>query len=352
MAEQQGREDLSAVHATVRPDWLAKTVEPVLEPDLPIVDPHHHLWDAQRQGRYMFPDLLDDLNTGHDVRMTVFMECRVMYKADGDPACHSLGETEFVNGVAAMSASGAYGPARACAGIVGNVDLRIGERSAEVLQAHIQARGGRFRGIRRGSAHDPHPDVKGTTANPPPGLLGLPAFREGFRTLAPLGLSFDAWLLHPQIGELEDLARAFPETTIVMDHVGGPIGVGPYRGRRDEIFEDWCKSVRAIAQCPNVHVKLGGLPMRVIGFDYHDREVPPGSKDLARDWKPYVDTCIEAFGTKRAMFESNFPVDKGGCSYPVLWNAFKRLATGCSADEKADLFHRTACRVYRLPAVA
>ncbi len=330
----------------VRPDWLALRSEPVLEPDLPIVDPHHHLWDRAGD-RYLLPDLVADTGAGHNVVATVFVEARVMYRARGPEELRSIGETEFVNGVAAMSASGAYGPTRACDGIVGKTDLRYGSRVAGILERHIAVAGGRFRGIRNGSAW--HKDgIKATSANPPPGLLLDTSFREGFATLAGLGLSFDAWLLHTQIGELTDLARKFPTTTIVLDHVGGPIGIGPYAGRRADVMADWRRAIAEIAQCPNVVVKLGGLGMHLFGFEFHAEQLPPTSEDLVPAWRPYIETCIEAFGPDRCMFESNFPVDKGSCSYLVLWNTFKRITAGYSAAEKTALYSGTAARVYRL----
>ena len=278
---------------------------------------------------------------------TVFVECRVMYRQDAPPARRSIGETEFVNGVAAMSASGGYGATRACAGIVGNVDLRQGDAARELLEAHVAAGGGRFKGIRNGSAW--HPDgIRATSANPPPGLLRDADFRRGFAQLAPLGLSFDAWLLHTQLDDILDLARCFPDTTIVLDHVGGPLGIGRYAGRRDEVFVDWRAGIRALAACANVCVKLGGLGMHTPGFDFHSRPRPPSSEQLAQAWRPYIETCIDAFGPARCLFESNFPVDKGSCSYANLWNAFKRIAAGCSDDEKRALFSGTAEKVYRL----
>ncbi len=333
----------------VREDWLALHEETILEPELPIVDPHHHLWDPPGK-RYLFDELMADLNTGHNVVATVFMECSAMLRADGDPEFRWVGETEFVSGVAAMSASGAYGPARACAAIIGRVDLTIGARAREVLEAHIAAGGGRFRGIRNNGSWDPDPSLRSPRLEIAPGLLDQRDFREGFTELAKLGLTFDSWLYHTQIAELAGLARAFPDAAIVLDHVGGPLGVNAYAGRRAEIFEFWRARIREIAECPNVTVKIGGLGMTMFGFGFEARERPPSSEELAQAWRPYMETCIEAFGTKRCMFESNFPVDKGYCSYPVLWNAFKRLAAGCSADEKDDLFRGTAASVYRIGA--
>ena len=327
--------------------WLATHVEEAIEPDRPIVDPHHHLWD--RQQRYLFDEFLKDINTGHKVLATVYLQCGSMYRADGDRAYASVGETEFVNGVAAMSASGGYGNLRACAGIVGHADLhRLGAAVEPVLEAHLRAGSGRFRGIRNSSVWDADPSIVTTPTPPPRGLLGDPRFREGFARLAKFGLSFDAWLYHPQIGELAALARAFPDTTIVLDHVGAPLGIGAYKGRRAEVFEVWRAAIREIARCPNVNVKLGGLGMKVMGFGFEENPRPPTSEELARQWRPYLETCIEAFGADRAMFESNFPVDKQSCSYAVLWNAFKRFAATYSDAEKDALFVGTASRVYSI----
>ena len=215
--------------------WLALQPEEVLEPGLPICDPHHHLWDFETH-RYLLPELLGDLNSGHNVRSSVFIECTAMYRAAGPDALRPVGETEFVNGVAAMSASGRYGTTRACAGIVGFADLSRGARVEAVLEAHLAAGGGRFRGIRHVSAFDASDAIRPSHTAPPPQLLGEPRFREGFARLGALGLSFDAWLYHPQIAELTDLARAFPAQPIVLNHMGGPLGIGPYVGQRDDIF--------------------------------------------------------------------------------------------------------------------
>ena len=331
---------------TVRPDWLTLHREAALEPTLPIIDPHHHLW-FHAGIPYFLPELLLDTDTGHNVVASVFVECRTMYRDSAPVEFKSLGETEFVNGVAAMSASGHFGPTRACAAIVGNVDLRLGSRAQAVLEAHIAAAGGRFRGIRNVSAWHAS-GLRATSANPPPGLLLDPAFRAGFASLSRLGLSFDAWLVHTQLDEFLDLARAFPDTTLVLDHCGGPLGIGPYAGKRDEVFTAWRASIQAVAGCPNVRIKLGGLGMHTAGFDFHRQARPPSSEELAQAWKPYIEACIEAFGPQRCMFESNFPVDKGTCSYAALWNAFKRITAHCSPSEKAALFSGTAGEVYRI----
>jgi len=335
-------------YLAVRDGWLARRSEPALEPDLPIVDPHHHLWDRPHW-RYMLDDLLADTNQGHKIVATVFVQCRAFHRAGGPEAMRPVGETEFVAGVAAMSESGIYGPTRVCAGIVGHADLRLGEGVRPVLEAHVAAGGGRFRGIRHITAWDADASLMNPGYNPPRHLLADPAFRAGFAELGRLGLTFDAWLYHPQIDDLTDLAAAFPETGIVLDHVGGPIGIGAYAGRRDAVFADWSAAIRRLAKRPNVHVKLGGIGMRINGFDFHEHDDPPSSERLADAWRPYIETCIEAFGADRCMFESNFPVDKGSYGYGVFWNACKLLAKDASAAEKTALFSATAARFYRLP---
>jgi L-fuconolactonase len=335
-------------HLPVRPDWLDRRREEIIEPDLAIVDPHHHLVDRPETGRYLLPDLLADTGSGHNITATVYLEWLSMYRAQGPVELRPVGEVEFANSVAAMAASGTYGKTRVCAGIVGHADLTLGAPAEKVLQAMITAGGGRFRGIRFITASNPEQAAWGSAVIRPEGLLMNPKLREGFARLAPLDLSFDAWMYHTQLGELTDLARAFPETRIVLDHVGGPIGLSPYAGKRDEVFADWSARIRELASCPNVHIKLGGLGMRMFGFAHHLGERPPGSEELAAAWRPYIEVCIAAFGPERAMFESNFPVDKGSCSYHVLWNAFKRITAGCSAPEKAALFSGTATRFYRV----
>ena len=329
--------------------WLAKTREEILEPDLVIVDPHHHLWDFP-QHRYLLNELLADTGSGHRIESTVFIECTACYRADGPEEMQPVGEVEFVNGISAMSASGAYGETRVAAGIVGTADLTIGGKVEEVLRAEMAVGGGRFKGIRYAAGwEDKTPEVHNSHTNPPQGLYREhKKFREGFAVLKKLGLTFDAWLYHPQLADVTDLARAFPEQPIVMDHCGGPLGVGWYAGKRDEIFTQWKKDIRDLAGCPNVLMKLGGIGMRVNGFNFHKREKPPSSQELADAWRPYIETCIEAFGPKRCMFESNFPVDKISGSYALYWNAFKRLAAGTSADDKAQLFRETAKRFYGL----
>ncbi len=238
MAASTAAASKSGLYADPREDWLALRKEEVIDPQRPIVDPHHHLWDRGGQ-RYLIEEMAADMASGHNIVATVYIEARSMCRAGGPEALRPVGEVEFANGAAAMSASGGYGPAAICAGIVGHANLLLGEGARDVLEAEIAAGQGRFRGIRHSSAWDADADVAGMYATRPKGLLLDSTFRKGFACLAPLGLSFDSWLFHPQIGELTDLARAFPDTKIVLDHCGGPIGIGSYANRRDEIFAAW-----------------------------------------------------------------------------------------------------------------
>ena len=344
---------------------MAAAVEPILEPALPIVDPHHHLWDrrglppatgaehpfmtAIADSRlYLLDGLLADTGAGHNVVATVFVECGAFYSADASPAMSPVGETEFVNGVAAMSASGLYGPVRACAGIVSKADLLLGDAVKPVLEAHVRAGGGRFKGIRNSASFDADKEVLGPLNRVEAGLYLRDDFRDGFAHLAPMGLSFDAWLLEPQLPDLIGLARAFPETSIVLDHVGTPLGRGSYDGKRPERFDGWRANIGELAKSPNVSVKLGGLAMTFCNFPSFLAEPRAPSTQLAEEWRPYIETCIEAFGYTRCMFESNFPVDMGACTYATLWNAFKHIAAGYSDAEKTALFSGTATKVYRL----
>jgi len=330
--------------------WLALVEEETLEPDLPICDPHHHLWDQRPdrvEPRYLLDEILADVNSGHHIVSTVFVQCTAMHRADGPEAMRPVGETEFVNGIAAMSASGLYGPTRIAAGIVGTADLTLGSAVAEVLEAHMQAGGGRFRGIRQGAAWDPAGAAISSRMAPPHLYLDA-KFRAGYAQLARFNMTFEGWCYHHQIKELTDLARAFPDTTIILDHFGGPLGVGPYAGQREALLQPWRQDITELARCPNVVAKLGGINMPINGFGWHEHERPPTSQELMEATRPYYEHAIEQFGPDRCMFESNYPVDKESCSYNVLWNSFKRLTASYSMDEKAKLYHDTAARVYRL----
>jgi L-fuconolactonase len=331
--------------------WLDHTVEQPLDPGLPICDPHHHLWDMRAgrvSRRYLLDELLADTSSGHAIESTVFIECGAMYTASGPDELRPLGETEFVNGIAAMSASGLYGPTHVAAGIVGAADLRLGDGVAPVLDAHVGAGGGRFRGIRQAAAWDADPSLPVSRANPGAGLFRRDDFRAGFKHLAPRQLTFEAWCYHPQIPDVTALARAFPDTTIILNHFGGPLGIGAYGGQADAVYDEWRTSISELASCPNVVAKLGGINMEINGFGWHERAQPPSSDELAQATRHYYEFTIDKFGADRCMFESNFPVDKVSCSYVVLWNSFKRLTSSYSPADKAKLFHDTAARVYRL----
>lgn len=337
--------------------------ETVIDPGLPIIDPHHHLWDLRPllavfpeprhafiealvdAAYYTFDALHADAGSGHNIVATVFVECGAFYDPARGEALKSVGEVEFVNGVAAQGASGLYGAFRPCAGIVGHADLRLGAEVGAVLDA-LGAASPRFVGIRHQGAWDADGGVYPAALMAPPGLYSDSAFRTGFAELAPRDLTFDAWLFEPQLGEVVDLARAFPDQPIVLDHCGGPLGLGCYEGKLDERFEGWRQAIRELANCANVSIKLGGLGMAQVQLPSRGPAAGLGSQELASMWRPYVETCIDAFGPHRAMFESNYPVDRWGASYPVLWNAFKRIAAGCSADEKHALFAGTAARFY------
>jgi L-fuconolactonase len=333
-------------------DWLALTQEPTLEPELPICDPHHHFWDFRPERipyqRYLLHELAADINSGHNVRSTVFIEARAMYRPDGPEEMRPVGEVEFVQGLAAASASGLYGPSRAAAAIVGHANLNLGEKVKPVLEALQAASPNRFRGIRHSVTWDPHPEVENTAAHKMEGQLSSDNFRTGARALARMGLSLEGWLYFPQLLELADFARAVPGLTIILNHIGGLMRVGPYANRDDEVLTAWRRGIAAVAACPNVNIKLGGIGMPRTGFDWHARNKPIGSEELSQSMAPFMNYCIEQFGPDRCMFESNFPVDKVAYSYNVLYNAFKRLSREYSPDERAAMFHDTAVRVYRI----
>ena len=333
-------------------DWLGLTTEPTLEPEIPICDPHHHFWDQRTARipyqRYLLHDLADDINSGHNVRSTVFVEARSMYRADGPEEMRPVGEVEFVQGLAAASASGLYGPGRAAAAIVGHANLNLGNRVEPVLEALQAASPNRFRGIRHSVTWDPNPAVENTAAHNMEGQLANDNFRAGARVLARMGFSLEGWLYFPQLPELADFAKAVPELTIVLNHIGGLLRDGPYANKDDEVLSTWRRGIADVAGCPNVYLKLGGIGMPRTGFDWHLRSTPIGSEELAESMSPLLTYCIEQFGPDRCMFESNFPVDKVSYSYNVMYNAFKRLSKNYSAAERAAMLHDVAVRVYRI----
>ena len=333
-------------------DWLALTPEETLEPDLPICDPHHHFWDYLTQRipfqRYLLHELSDDMNSGHNVRSTVFVEARSMYRIDGPDEMKPVGEVEFVQGLAAAGATGLYGPGRAAAAIVGHADLNLGDGVKPVLEALQAASPNRFRGIRHTVTWDDNPDVENTPAHKIKGQMSSDSFRAGAKVLAGMGHSLEGWMFFTQLEELAEFAKAVPDLIIILCHVGGLMGTGPYAGHIEEVKATWSKGIAAAAQQPNIYMKIGGIGMPSVGFDWHTRDVPIGSEELASNMAPIVNYCIEQFGPSRCMFESNFPVDKVSYSYNVMYNAFKRITKDHSASERADMFHDVAARVYRI----
>ena len=332
-------------------DWLALTQESTLEPEMPICDPHHHFWDLRYLStpyqRYLLHELLADINGGHDVRSTVFVEARSMYRVDGPVELRPVGEVEFVQGLAAASASGIYGASRAAAAIIGHADLKLGEGVAQVLEALQAASPNRFRGIRHNVTWSPDPLLENRESQ---GILADSKFRTGARVLAQKGLVLDTMLSFPQLPELAEFARAVPDLSIVLNHIGGVNRVGIYANQDDQVIGAWRQGIGAVAACPNISIKLGGMGMPRLGFGWHARSVPIGSEELAESMAPWIAYCFEQFGPDRCMFESNFPPDKVSHSYNILYNAFKRLSKDYSSGERAAMFHDTATRVYQIDA--
>ena len=324
--------------------WLRPSREPAIEPELSIIDPHHHLWDFDDRPRYTLPELQADTSEGHRVVGTVFVQCRWRYRTTGPEHLFPVGETEAVAVIAEQSAR----TGSEILGIVGHADLTLGDRLDEVLAAHVEVGRGRFRGIRHSTAHDPDPAAQRSTWRPPGGLMRRPEFVAGVRRLAAFDLSYDAFLYHTQLAELVELARQVPEVTIVLDHLGGMLGIGPYAGRRDAILATWRSAMAELASCPNVRVKLGGIGMAVFGLGFESRPAAPSSDDLVAAWGGPILSTIELFGPERCMFESNFPVDKESTSYANLWNAFKKITAGADPAERDALFAGTARRTYRV----
>ena len=333
-------------------DWLALTQEESLEPDLPICDPHHHLWDHRLERipfqRYLIQELADDMNSGHNIRSTVFVEARSMYRADGPEEMKPVGEVEFVQGQAAASAAGLYGTGRAAAAIVGHANLNLGDGVKPVLEALESASPNRFRGIRHTVTWDDNPQVPNTAAHKIKGQMSSANFRTGAKILADMGHTLEGWMFFTQMEELAELAKAVPNLTIILCHVGGILGTGFYAGKHEEVMATWRKGIEAAAAQPNIVMKLGGIGMPSVGFDWHSRTEPIGSEELANDMSPILNYCIEKFGPSRCMFESNFPVDKVSYSYNVMYNAFKKASKNYSASERADMFHDVATRIYRI----
>ncbi len=332
-----------------RNEWLAQIKEDIIEPNLPICDPHHHLWDTPVE-RYLLDQILEDTNQGHNIVSTVFVECNSMLRANGPEEFKVIGETEFVQGIAAMSASGQFGHTRVADGIVSHADLTLGAAVRPVLEAHIAASHNRFKGIRHAAGWHSDSAIRNSHSHPTEHLMLDDQFQAGFQVLSDMGLTFDAWFYHEQLPEFIELANNFPNATIILDHFGGPLGIGPYQGKQGEVYKRWSELVAPLKHTPNVFFKLGGINMKVNGFEWHKQPQPPSSDQLVDATARYYEFCIDNFGADRCMFESNFPVDKDSCSYHVLWNAFKKMSRGYSDSERRSLFHDTATKVYSLTA--
>ncbi len=330
----------------IRPDWLAQSQEMVIDPALPIIDAHHHLFDRVGH-RYLAADYLADTETsrgtGHNIIASVFVQARAFYRTTGPEVLYPVGETEF----AAAQESPAQG-LKMNAAIVGFADLTLGMGVAAQLAAHVTAGRGRFRGVRQILAWDADMSLLNPSYPTREDMMQTPAFIEGFEQLARFDLSFDAWLLAPQLPRLAALARAFPQTAIALNHCGGILGAGAYANKRDLLFDKWHDAIADLATCPNVYVKIGGLGMVLSGFGFDQRYEPPSSAYLASEWRPWVAALIAAFGPKRVMFESNFPADKASFSYNALWNAFKRLTSDANSADRHAMFCGTAQQFYRI----
>lgn len=314
----------------------------ILFPELQICDPHHHFFN-EPDHKYMLDDLLQDLRTGHNVVRTVYIDCHSGYRTTGPVELQPVGETDFVVDLVSKNEKKAPG-VKLAAGVVGFADLTLGEAVMPVLEAHLAAGKERFKGVRQVLAWDDNPASKGYNASRGK-LAADKKFRAGFACLKKLNLSFDAMLFHSQLIELVDLALAFPDTTIILDHIGTPLSSGPYAGKQAEVFQDWKRGIAALGKCNNVYIKLGGFGMGII--DTEMKNLPDYVK-MAEAAKPYVSWCLEQFGVRRCMFESNFPVDKRMLSYAVIWNAFKYLTKDLIVGEREALFHDNAVKAYRL----
>lgn len=330
----------------VRPEWLAQVAEPAVEPELPIIDPHHHLWDVE-SAFYHAPELVADVNAGHRVLATVFVECKAHFDNDAPAGFEPVGETRFAVAQAQAAAQLPQGHAGLVKGIVAYGDPFVPNPQG-VLEAHLEDGQGRMRGVRVRAAWHADPAFAAPHGGADEHLIASPELDRYCAILAEMGLVLDLWVYHTQLDQAAELARRHPRLAIVLNHCGGPLGIGPYADKRAAVREAWSRSLGRVAANDNVAVKIGGLAMPRTGLSFADAAKPASCVELVERWTPYVRTCIELFGADRAMFESNFPVDKGSCNYVSVWNAFKLLSAGYPDAARRKLLAGTANRVYGL----
>ena len=328
-------------------EWLDLVKEEIIDPEREIVDPHHHLWSGEARTDYLLEDLWSDTGSGHNIKKTMFIQCRTHLRTEGPEHLEPVGEMDFITKIAEQSRKGSENQS-IIAGVIAHANLNFGDLIEETLDAHEEAGPGLLRGIRHAVARDDNPENLAHPGLGEKGQLSREGFREGVRRLGRRGLTFDSWHYHHQMKEFIELAKAVPDTAIILDHFGTILGVGPYADKKDEIFQEWKKDMAELAKCENVHAKLGGLAMPDNGFGWHLKPTPPTSDEFVAAQKKYYLHTIDCFGPERCMFESNFPVDRCSISYHVLWNGFKKMVADFSEDEKKLMFSGTATRVYNL----
>ena len=334
-------------------NWINGVKEEIIDPDMEIIDPHHHLWHGpedppgiKESYRYLLEDLWNDTSSGHNIKKTVFIDCGQEYYEEGPDRFKPVGETEFVVEIAKQ---GRQSPDKAhIAGIIGHAHMMLGSSVKEVLEMHQEKGEGLFRGIRHAGGWDEDERVRNAHSHPTPHIYLEDNFQQGLEELSSLGMVFDTWHYHNQIKDLTKLAKNLPNLTIVHDHFGGPLGIGPYEGKRDEIYEQWKEDTYELSQCVNVFAKLGGLAMPINGWDWHRKDLPATSDEIVAEQARYYMHTLDCFGADRSMFESNFPVDKQSVSYHVIWNAYKKMTIHLDDNEKRKLFYETANKVYKL----
>ena len=338
-------------HLPVRQEWLNQLIEDPILPNIPIIDPHHHLWDVGF-GRYYIEELLEDINSsGHNILSTVYIMSSSntkIYSKDGLEEFKPLTEIEFATSEGKRADLIPNNKVKVNASIVGSVDLTYGNKLKPVLEKAVNISEGRLKGIRMLLASHTDPRISSGAVKSDLGLMLHPNFIDGAKCIQDANLSLDFWIYHTQLNEMEKIARALPDLTIILNHIGGPIHLGEYEGKQAATHREWRSAMMRLSRIPNINVKLGGLGMAVNGAKFHNSKFPPNSVQLSDVWKPWIYETIDMFGFDRCMFESNFPVDKGSCSYGTLWNAFKILAKDMSDDEINKLFSKNAAKIYKI----